>query len=83
VKVVANYFRLTTPKDVIVYDYDVDFEPQIEAKVMRSALLFTHKEAFGVRLVYDNMSNLKSTTLLPNEETEFFSTRRTDNAQIR
>jgi hypothetical protein len=83
VKVVANYFRLTTPKDVIVYDYHVDFEPQIEARVMRKALLFTHKEAFGESLVYDNMSNLKSTTLLPNEETEFFSTRKTDNAQIR
>jgi len=83
VRIVANYFRLHTPKDVIVYDYHVDFEPQIEARVMRKALLFSYKEAFGGSIVYDNMSNLKSTKLLPDEETEFFSTRKTDNAKIR
>ncbi|XP_054155822.1 piwi-like protein 1 [Oppia nitens] len=83
VRVVANYFRLHTPKDVIIYDYHVDFEPQVEARVMRKALLFTHKEAFNNKLTFDGMSNIKSTTKLATEETEFFSTRRTDDAQIR
>ena len=83
VKVVANYFRLQTPKDVIVYDYHIDFEPQVEAAVMRKALLYTHKEAFGSAMVFDGFANLKSTKLLPQEESEFFSERRSDKAQIR
>lgn len=83
VKVVANYFRLQTPKDAVIYDYHVTFEPQVEARVMRKAMLFSHKESFGNVLVFDGMSNIKSTNKLPAEETEFFSARRTDNQQIR
>lgn len=83
VTVLANYFRLNTPQSVIVYDYHIEFEPQIDATVVRKALLYNHRQAFGERMVYDNASNLKSTTLLPDEETDFFSTRKTDNTQIR
>ena len=50
---------------------------------MRKAILYIHKEAFGSAMVFDGVSNLKSTRILPDEETEFFSERRTDKAQIR
>ncbi|CAG2106969.1 unnamed protein product, partial [Medioppia subpectinata] len=84
VKVVANYFRLNTPKDVLIYDYHVDFEPNVEARVMRKAMLFgAAKEAFGNVMVFDGMSNIKSTNLLPAVETEYFAKRRTDDADIK
>ncbi|CAG2180770.1 unnamed protein product, partial [Oppiella nova] len=63
VTVVTNYFRLKTPSNAVVYDYRLDFEPEVEARVVRKGLLFNDavRQAFNDRLVFDGMSNLKST----------------------
>ncbi|RWS01988.1 piwi-like protein 1, partial [Dinothrombium tinctorium] len=83
IRVLSNYFRLITPQDTIVYQYHVEFEPVIESIRMRRAMIMDHKDKFGNAFLFDGQSNIKSTTCLPDEETELFSTRRTDNASIR
>jgi aubergine-like protein len=85
VTVVANYFRLKTPSNAVVYDYRVDFEPEVEARVVRKGLLFNDavRQAFNDRLIFDGMSNLKSTVRLAAEETEFYATRTTDQSRVK
>ncbi|XP_054153870.1 piwi-like protein Siwi [Oppia nitens] len=85
VRLLANYFRLNPPKAVIVYDYHVDFEPDIDSRIVRKGLLYNEsiRQVFRNKLIFDGMSNLKSTILLPSQETEFFAVRNTDQSRIR
>lgn len=69
-KLLANFFRLKTPKDRPVYDYHVTFEPNIEAYAIRRAML----RRFADRLethTFDGDANLKSLTKYPLDVTEF------------
>lgn len=83
VRLLSNYFKLNTPQNAVVYQYHCDFEPNIESIRMRKAMLFDHKDKFGQAFIFDGMSDLKSTSKLPDEVTEVVATRRTDEAIIR
>ena len=65
----------------------MSFEPEVEWAKMRRGLLHEHRETFNNAYIFDGFANIKSTKLLDNlneqNEREFFSTRRTDNAQIK
>ncbi|RWS28421.1 piwi-like protein 1 [Leptotrombidium deliense] len=82
VTVLTNYFKLSFPESVIIHQYHVDFEPDIESAKMRRAMIMDHKETLQASFIFDGQSNIKSTTLLEGT-TELMSSRRTDNEPIK
>lgn len=82
VKLLANYFRLKTPSDRAVYDYRVDFEPDIDAKRVRTALLRQHADSLGTH-TFDMMNNLKTLEKLPSDVTELVSNDPASNAPVK
>ncbi|XP_064484181.1 piwi-like protein 1 [Ornithodoros turicata] len=65
-----------------VYQYHVDFAPNVESSRMRRAMIGDHKEKFGKCYVFDGMSDLKTPTRLELKLTELFSRRRSDGAMV-
>lgn len=53
--IMTNYFKLECAPDWHMYQYHVDFNPQIENKRMRIALLFHHSELLGETRAFDGM----------------------------
>uniref|UniRef100_A0A3Q1EIB0 Piwi-like RNA-mediated gene silencing 1 n=1 Tax=Acanthochromis polyacanthus TaxID=80966 RepID=A0A3Q1EIB0_9TELE len=49
----ANYFRILSRPQWVLYQYHVDFKPQMESRRLRSALLFQHEETIGPAKSYD------------------------------
>ncbi|XP_062446080.1 piwi-like protein 1 [Rhea pennata] len=49
----TNYFRLTSRPQWVLYQYHVDYNPQMEARRLRSALLFQHEELIGRTHAFD------------------------------
>jgi aubergine len=80
VTLTANYFRLLRSPQWNIYQYRVDFAPDIEHMMVRKGLIGSQKENFGGYLFDGTMLFL--TRKLPNESTELYSTRR-DGEQIR
>ncbi|XP_053210544.1 piwi-like protein 1 [Panonychus citri] len=60
IPLLSNYFRIKVPDDERVFDYRVDFEPNVEAIFVRRRLINTLAEHFGHAYIFDGMSNLKS-----------------------
>jgi aubergine len=75
----ANFFKVEKSPQWKIYQYHVDFTPDVEAMNVRKGLIFTHKPQLG-GLMFDG-SMLFLMKRLPNERTELFSTRR-DGEQI-
>lgn len=78
----ANFFQLESRPNWRIYQYRVDFAPVVESSRMRRGMLHDHKELFGAAYIFDGMSDLMSLTKLDREETEVYSKRRTDDANI-
>ncbi|XP_048876096.1 piwi-like protein 1 [Brienomyrus brachyistius] len=49
----ANFFRLVSRPQWVLYQYHVDFNPPMESRRLRSALLFQHEEALGSARTFD------------------------------
>ncbi|XP_049907034.1 piwi-like protein 1 isoform X2 [Epinephelus moara] len=49
----ANYFRILSRPQWVLYQYHVDFKPPMEARRLRSALLFQHEETLGSAWSFD------------------------------
>eukprot|EP00069_Balaena_mysticetus_P005325 bmy_17974T0 len=47
VKLSTNHFRLTSRPQWALYQYHVDYSPSMEARRLRSALLFQHEDLIG------------------------------------
>jgi aubergine-like protein len=62
----ANYFEAVSKPDWLLYQYHVDFNPAIDSKRMRQALLHNHNSLFPDNKAFDG-STLYSLTKLPNE----------------
>uniref|UniRef100_A0AAQ4R605 Piwi like RNA-mediated silencing 1 n=1 Tax=Gasterosteus aculeatus aculeatus TaxID=481459 RepID=A0AAQ4R605_GASAC len=43
----ANFFRIMSRPEWVLYQYHVDFNPPMEARRLRSALLYQHKDVLG------------------------------------
>lgn len=82
IRLLANYFRLISMPQYCVYQYHVDFMPNVESSRMRRAMIGDHRERFGKCYVFDGMSDLKTPTRLDNELTELFSRRRSDGIMV-
>ncbi|XP_074600313.1 piwi-like protein Siwi [Brevipalpus obovatus] len=81
VKVITNYFRLNTPKEV-VHNYHVTFEPQIESKRVRSALLYSQADQLHGAFVFDGMSDLKSVEVIEGPNLFLTATRQHDGTRV-
>ncbi|XP_069123522.1 piwi-like protein 1 isoform X1 [Argopecten irradians] len=76
----ANYIRLRCLNPG-VYQYHVDFSPQVDSKNMRFKMMSELKDVIGTTKAFDG-SILYLPIKLPNQETVAHSTRLTDNADI-
>ena len=53
--VVTNYFKLEMAPDWHLYQYHVDFNPPIDSRKMRMALLMSHENLLGRTKAFDGM----------------------------
>ncbi|NXC19686.1 PIWL1 protein, partial [Corythaeola cristata] len=72
IKLTANYFRLTSRPQWALYQYHVGYSPEMEARRLRSALLFQHEELIGKTHAFDG-SILFLPKKLQNKVSEVFS----------
>uniref|UniRef100_A0AAQ6IUS5 Piwi-like protein 1 n=1 Tax=Anabas testudineus TaxID=64144 RepID=A0AAQ6IUS5_ANATE len=49
----TNFFRILSRPQWVLYQYHVDFNPPMESRRLRSALLFQHEEALGSARSFD------------------------------
>nr|ASR73908.1 piwi-like protein 1 [Acipenser dabryanus] len=78
----ANFFRIISRPQWVLYQYHVDYNPQMESRRLRSALLFKHDEVLGTTRTFDG-SILFLPHRLPNTVTELFSeTRSGENVRV-
>lgn len=68
-KVHANYFALASRIKWEIYQYHVDFSPEIESPSFKNALLMRHREIIG-SFLYDRGSEIYTINVLDNEVTE-------------
>ncbi|XP_008948123.1 PREDICTED: piwi-like protein 1 isoform X1 [Merops nubicus] len=71
-KLVANFFRLTSRPQWALYQYHVGYSPEMEARRLRSALLLQHENIIGRTHAFDG-SILFLPKKLGNKVTEVFS----------
>jgi len=81
-KIICNYFEVKSRADFVLYQYHVDFAPVIDNKRMRIALFNDHSSKFPNNKAFDG-GTLYTLTKLPDETTEWYSTRQSDKEQIR
>ena len=55
IQVITNYFNLEQAPDWHLYQYHVDFNPPVESKRMRIALLCSHEDLIGKTKAFDGM----------------------------
>ncbi|KAM3867907.1 piwi-like protein 1 [Diretmus argenteus] len=78
----ANYFRIISRPEWVLYQYHVDYKPPMESRRLRSALLFHHDEALGSARSFDG-AILFLPHKLHNKETVLLSeTRHGEEVQI-
>lgn len=66
IRMIANFFEIVKQPNWVLYQYHVDFSPQVESRRMRVALLHSHDNLFPKNKAFDG-STLYSLTKLPNE----------------
>nr|CAD7463126.1 unnamed protein product [Timema tahoe] len=81
VKLSANYFEVLHHTDWCLYQYRVDFAPEEDRTGLRKAMLRDHKKVIG-GYIFDGTMMFTSHRLNP-DPMELFSTRQSDEAQIR
>ncbi|XP_023249891.1 piwi-like protein 1 [Seriola lalandi dorsalis] len=53
VPLTANFFRIMSRPQWVLYQYHVDFKPAMESRRLRTALLFQHEEVLGSARSFD------------------------------
>ncbi|KAJ7410675.1 Piwi-like protein 1 [Willisornis vidua] len=82
IKLTTNHFRLASRPQWALYQYHVDYSPEMESRRVRSALLFQHEERIGKTHAFDG-SILFLPKKLGNKITELVSrTRNGDDVKI-
>lgn len=82
VQLMCNYIKINAPNDVVVHRYRVDFEPEVEARVVRRGMLGDQKSIFGGAYIFDGGNDVMSTADLGDEPKTIHAVRKTDQAQI-
>nr|XP_033813092.1 piwi-like protein 1 isoform X1 [Geotrypetes seraphini]XP_033813093.1 piwi-like protein 1 isoform X1 [Geotrypetes seraphini]XP_033813094.1 piwi-like protein 1 isoform X1 [Geotrypetes seraphini]XP_033813095.1 piwi-like protein 1 isoform X1 [Geotrypetes seraphini]XP_033813096.1 piwi-like protein 1 isoform X1 [Geotrypetes seraphini] len=82
IRLTTNHFRLISRPQWALYQYHIDYNPQMEARRLRSALLFQHEELIGRTHAFDG-AILFLPKRLENKVTEVYSqTRHGENVKI-
>ena len=81
ITLMCNYIKIKAPTDVVVHRYRVDFEPEVEARVVRRGMLSDHKAIFDGAYIFDGGNDVMSTADIGDQK-EVKATRRTDSAAI-
>ncbi|XP_061484783.1 piwi-like protein 4 isoform X2 [Rhineura floridana] len=82
IKVITNLFSLGLPQQWQLYQYCVEFNPVLESRRLKIALLYNHSELLGKTKVFDG-SSLFLTEKLENEVTELScQTRRSETVKM-
>uniref|UniRef100_A0A672JIH6 Piwi-like protein 1 n=1 Tax=Salarias fasciatus TaxID=181472 RepID=A0A672JIH6_SALFA len=53
IQLTANFFRIMSCPQWVLYQYHVDFNPPVEARRLRTALLFQHEQTLGTTRSFD------------------------------
>ncbi|XP_009069078.1 PREDICTED: piwi-like protein 1 [Acanthisitta chloris] len=77
IKLITNHFRMTSRPQWALYQYHVDYNPEVEARRLRCALLFQHEELIGKTRAFDG-SILLLPIKLENKVTELISRTRNE-----
>ncbi|XP_068122747.1 piwi-like protein 1 [Hyperolius riggenbachi] len=72
VQLVTNHIKLASRPQWTLYQYHIDFNPPMESRRLRTALLFHHEETIGKARAFDG-AILFLPRRLPNKVTEVFS----------
>lgn len=78
----ANYFRILSRPQWVLYQYHVDFNPPMESRRLRSALLFQHEEVLGPARSFDGALLFLPHRLHSKETLLFSETRNGEKVQI-
>ncbi|KAM9743859.1 piwi-like protein 1 isoform 1-T4 [Menidia menidia] len=82
IRLSANFFRILSRPQWVLYQYHVDYKPPMESRRLRSALLFHHSEVLGLARCFDG-AQLFLPHRLHNKETVLHSeTRNGEKVQI-
>lgn len=82
IPVISNYFTLESAPNWHLYQYHVDFSPEVDNRKMRAGMVKEHAELLGATRAFDGMQ-LFIAKKLEQEKTEVYSTRISDEAKIR
>ncbi|BFZ18411.1 hypothetical protein BsWGS_21450 [Bradybaena similaris] len=82
VELLTNYFEVTLPSEFKIWQYHVNFNPEVESVRVKFALIANLELVTGAVKCFDG-GILYLCKLLPNEVTECFATRSYDNAVIK
>ncbi|XP_076010323.1 piwi-like protein 1 isoform X2 [Genypterus blacodes] len=78
----ANYFRILSRPQCALYQYHVDFKPQMEARRLRAALLYHHSEVLGSTRSFDGAQLILPHRLHGKETVLHSETRQGEKVQI-
>nr|BAG69146.1 Piwi [Botryllus primigenus] len=82
VSLVSNYFKLNSTKSWRLYQYRVDYEPEVDHRGARRGMLKDHRDLIGSTYIFDG-SMLCTVRKLPEEVNVVYSQRRTDNSTVK
>ncbi|XP_041644109.1 piwi-like protein 1 [Cheilinus undulatus] len=78
----ANFFRILSRPQWVLYQYHVDFKPPMESRRLRIALLFQHEETLGSARSFDGALLFLPHRLHSKETVVFSETRNGEKVQI-
>uniref|UniRef100_A0AAQ4QE31 Piwi like RNA-mediated silencing 1 n=1 Tax=Gasterosteus aculeatus aculeatus TaxID=481459 RepID=A0AAQ4QE31_GASAC len=78
----ANFFRIMSRPEWVLYQYHVDFNPPMEARRLRSALLYQHKDVLGPADSFDGALLFLPNRLAQKETVLHSETRNGEKVQI-
>ena len=55
IEVISNYFKLQSQPDWHLYQYHVDFNPEVDSKRIRQAMMWEQRHLLGEVKVFDGM----------------------------
>ncbi|KAK5606868.1 Piwi-like protein 1 [Crenichthys baileyi] len=82
IRLTANYFRILSRPQWVLYQYHVDYKPPMESRRLRSALLFQHAEILGSARSFDGAMLFLPQRLHSKETVLYSETRNQEKVQI-
>ncbi|KAM4577685.1 piwi-like protein 1 [Odontesthes bonariensis] len=82
IRLSANFFRILSRPQWVLYQYHVDYNPPMESRRLRSALLFQHEQVLGLARSFDGAMLFLPHRLHGKETVLYSETRNGEKVQI-